>query len=133
MVEEASSPASDGHAPGAKIDWRTGKPMVHHDDAFWHEHERRRVDLGIGIVQYCAANGLALSTYRHRISGKKRGDGKAARPSAAVSTSSPAFVAVAAPPSPPGASIEVALEGMTLRLCGVSAERVLARLMDRLG
>jgi hypothetical protein len=43
---------------------------VQRDNAFWLEHERRRVDLGQSARQYCAANGLALSKYRLRVNGK---------------------------------------------------------------
>lgn len=39
MSDEATRPAGSGKQAGVRIDWRTGKPMVSHDDAFWQEHE----------------------------------------------------------------------------------------------
>lgn len=53
--------------------------MVQHDDVFWHDHEQRRVEQGVSMPQYCAANGLALSTYRHRVNGKPRSSARARR------------------------------------------------------
>ena len=112
------------------MDWRTGQPMVQHDDAFWRDHEQRRVEQGVSMPQYCAANGLALSTYRHRVNGKKR---SSARPGAAKPTPSrsAAFVPVSTPRPEAAALVEIALEGMTLRLSGEAAERVLAGVMAR--
>lgn len=127
MSQEARGSTDEARQPGVRIDWRTGKPMVQHDDAFWREHERRRLEPGMGTSQYCAANGLAVSTYRLRLKGQKRKSEKAASSSA-----SPAFVAVTAPPAEAAAVIEIALQDMTMRLCGSAAERVLARVMERL-
>ena len=56
-------------APAQRIDWRTGKPMPQHDDAFWQDHDRRRREAGLSVPQYCTEHGLALSTYRHRVHG----------------------------------------------------------------
>ena len=76
-----------------RVDWRTGQEMVQHDDAFWRDHEQRRLEQGVSVRQYCSTNGLALSTYRHRVDGKKR---SSARPAAAKPTpsQSAAFVPV---------------------------------------
>lgn len=114
-----------------RVDWRTGRAMVQHDDAFWRDHEQRRLEQGMSVPQYCAANALALSTYRHRVNGKKR---SSARPAAAKSTPSrsAAFVPVSTPRPEVAALVEIALEGMTLRLNGEAAERVLVGVMARL-
>lgn len=130
-MEEARGTTDEGGQAGVRVDWRTGRPMVRHDDAFWREQERRRVELGMNVPQYCAANGLALSTYRHRVNGLKRKSTKASAPTSAAARS-PSFIAVAPPHAEAAAIIEVTLEGMTMRLCGAAAERVLARVMDRL-
>ena len=130
-MQEAGREAEEPHAPGTRIDWRTGKPMVQRDDAFWREQERRRAELGMSVPQYCEANGLALSTYRHRVNGKKRTAAKAPATSS-TTAASPAFVAVAAPAADATAAVEIVVEGMTMRLRGAAAERVLARVLDRL-
>jgi hypothetical protein len=127
MLEEARESTDEAREPGVRVDWRTGKPMVQHDEAYWREHERRRLELGMSVRQYCAANDLALSTYRHRVSSKKRASAKTT-----TGSPSPAFVAVTPPPAAAAAVIEVALDGMTMRLCGSAAERVLARVIERL-
>jgi hypothetical protein len=113
------------------VDWRTGQPMVQHDEAFWRDHEQRRLSRGLSVPQYCAANGLALSTFRHRVNGKKRGS---AKPTAASSMTprAPAFVAVSTSRPSATEALEIVLEGMTLRLRGEAAERVLAGVMARL-
>lgn len=128
MLEEARESGDEGHRPAVRVDRRSGKPTVQRDDAFWREHERRRVELGQSARQYCAANGLALSTYRLRVNGKKRAGEK---PSDAPRSMSPTFVAVTSPGA--AGAIEITLEGgMTMRLGGSAAERVLARVMERL-
>lgn len=117
---------------GARIDWRTGHPMLRHDDAFWQAHEGRRAEQGLGIAQYCAANGLSRSTFRHRVNGRKRAATNAAPMSSPI-VSQPAFVAVMTPPRTEGeAVIEMGIDGMTLRLSGAAAERVLGHLLSRL-
>ena len=130
MTDQAE-PVEAAGARRVRLDWRTGQAMVQHDDAFWRDHEQRRVEQGVSMPQYCAANGLALSTYRHRVNGKK---GSSARPAAAKPTPSrsAAFVPVSTPQSAGAALVEIALEGMTLRLSGEAAERVLAGVMARL-
>lgn len=131
MLEESTDAGAAAGTPGTRIDWRTGKTMVQRDDAFWHEHERRRLELGTSVPQYCASNGLALSTYRHRVHGRKRASRQAEAPPSPTS-SRPAFVAVTSPRTDAAATIEIELEGMTMRLCGAVAERVLDRVMERL-
>jgi hypothetical protein len=121
----------DAGGERTRVDWRTGKVMTHHDEAFWREHEQRRVQQGLTVPQYCAANGLALSTFRYRVSGKSRTGATAPRPKSAPAQPM-SFLPVAAPPAAAPALVEVALEGMTLRLGGEAAERVLASVMARL-
>ena len=130
MTDQAE-PVEAGAPRRVRVDWRTGQAMVQHDDAFWRDHEQRRVEQGVSMPKYCAANGLALSTYRHRVNGKTR---PSARPAAAKQTPSrsAAFVPVLTPRPEVVALVEVALEGMTLRLSGEAAERLLAGVMARL-
>lgn len=127
MSDEVVTDAAPSPGHSVKIDWRTGKPMVAYDDAFWQDHERRRVEQGLSIRQYCATHGLALSTYRHRVSGRKRGD--AARP-APGATAVPPFVEVTRS-QPAAAVIEVVVQGLTLRLTGEPAQQVLSRVLER--
>lgn len=122
---EASAPAR------GRVDWRTGRTMVQHDESFWRDHEQRRLEQGLSVSQYCAANALALSTYRHRVNGRKRSSARAtaAKP---MPSQSAAFVPVSNARPEVAALVEVELEGMTLRLSGEAAERVLAGVMVRL-
>lgn len=122
-----------------RVDWRTGKTVAVRDDAFWKEHDRRRREQGLSVTQYCQANDLSLSTYRHRMSGRRRGRAASAAPLAAPAPTAstqavPArFIAVAA--ETPAASVpgvEVVLEGMTLKLAGAAAERIVERVLERL-
>ena len=131
MPDEAREVNEAAIPPGVRVDWRTGQPMLQHDDAFWREHERQRQEQGMTVPQYCAANGLALSTFRHRVNGKKRTNAPS-RPGQLAPSQRPAFVAVSAPPPSSSALVEVALEGMTLRLSGEAADRVVASVMARL-
>ena len=130
MTDQAE-PVETGEPRRVRVDWRTGQTMVERDDAFWRDHEQRRLEQGASIPQYCRTNGLALSTYRHRVDGKKR---SSARPAAAKPTpsQSAAFVPVSTPRPEVAALVEIALEGMTLRLNGEAAERVLGSVMARL-
>lgn len=125
---EASAPAR------GRVDWRTGRTMVQHDESFWRDHEQRRLEQGVSVSQYCAANALALSTYRHRLNGRKRSSASAtaAKPILSQSAALAAFVPVSNARPEVAALVEVALEGMTLRLSGEAAERVLAGVMVRL-
>lgn len=133
VVEESVGESERGEA-AVRIDWRTGRPMVQHDDAFWCGHERRRIEQGLSVPQYCAANALALSTYRHRVSGKKRARAASqGRSSSREHVGTAAFVAVAPPrPEAAAAVVEITLEGMTLRLHGEAADRVLDQVVGRL-
>ncbi len=80
----------DGGAAGTKTlrtDWRSGKPVLLRDAAFWSAHEKRRLEQGLSVRAYCEANRLALSTYRHRTSGQPRrrgGSPGSAAPAAAA-------------------------------------------------
>jgi hypothetical protein len=125
MTDEAMDAGDAAVQRRGRVDWRTGRPMLQRDEAFWREHEQRRLQQGLGVRQYCAANGLALSTFRHHVNGKKRAKVK---PTAAK----PAAFLPVAPSRPAAAVVEIALEGMTLRLSGEAAERVIERVMVRL-
>jgi hypothetical protein len=136
MQREATATATTAAtgAPPLRIDWRTGKPMVERDDAFWQEQERRRLELNISVPQFCAANGLALSTFRHRVYGKNRTAARATAPVQAAKAAA-SFIAVTTPREPctgTDVTVELALVGMTLRLCGNAAERVVDRVLERL-
>lgn len=127
MMDEARESVDVGARSRVRVDWRTGQPMVQHDEAFWRDHEGRRLEQGLSVPRYCAANGLALSTYRRRVYGKKRASTMSPVPSQGA-----AFVPVTTPQPSPAALVEVVLEDMTLRLGGEAAERVVAGLMARL-
>src|SRR5689334_23091841 len=55
MEDEAIAATEDvdGGKPGphTRIDWRTGRPMVFRDAAFWKEHEARRVEQGLIVAE----------------------------------------------------------------------------------
>lgn len=117
-----------------RVDWRSGKTVAVRDDAFWQDHERRRREQGLSVGQYCQANGLALSTYRHRTSGKRRSRTASVTPAASAASAPARFIAVS-PATPPAAAsaVEVVLgDGMTLRLAGAAAERLVERVLERL-
>lgn len=125
-------------AAGGRIDWRTGKRMMARDDAFWQQHEARRREQGLSIAQYCEANGLALSTFRHRVGRLVRAETGAEPASRAKAKSADAaghFIALphGAPPSSGSTEIEVRLPGtMTVRLQGAAAQQVLDRILAQL-
>lgn len=129
MSDGGVTDAGSSQAYSVKIDWRTGKPMVAYDDAFWQEHERRGVEQGLSIRQYCSTHGLALSTYRHRVSGRRRSGGARSAPGAMAA--SPPFVEVTRSQPMPASVIEVVLQCVTLRLTGEPAQQVLARVLDK--
>jgi len=123
-----------GDAPrGDAVDPGHVRDGAERDDAFWLAHEERRLNQGMSVRQYCHDNGLALSTYRYRLAKHRRSSGamQAETTSAKASTS---FIAIGSPAVPSIASdVEIALSGgITLRLTGASAERVLARVLERL-
>ena len=122
------SPRGDAFDPGHVGDG------AERDDAFWLAHDERRRNLGMSVRQYCHDNALALSTYRYRMAKHRRTNSATQFDAAPVKASTSSFIAIGAPA---GASIvsdvEVALAaGITLRLTGASAERVLARVLERL-
>lgn len=133
---------SDGEggvgAAVGRIDWRTGKRMMARDDGFWRQHEALRREQGLTIPQYCEANGLALSTFRHRVGRLVRAEAGVEPASRAKSKSADArgqFIALphGTPPSSRSAEIEVRLPGtMTLRLQGAAAQQVLDRILAQL-
>lgn len=127
-MDEARA-ADEAGGERMRVDWRTGKVMTQRDEGFWREHEQRRVQQGLSVPQYCAANGLALSTFRHRASGKQRTSTSRAKSTPSQPLS---FLPVAAPQAASAGVVEVVLEGVTLRLSGEAAERVLASVMARL-
>ncbi|HEV6967995.1 IS66 family insertion sequence element accessory protein TnpA [Roseateles sp.] len=130
MSDEVVTDATPSQGHSVKIDWRTGKAMVSHDDAFWRDHERRRVEQGLSIRQYCATHGLALSTYRHRVSGRRRNSKARSAPGAAAAPAS--FVEVKRPQPAAACVIEVVVQGVTLRLTGEPAQQLLSRVLERL-
>ena len=130
MTDESIGGSETAAEQRVRVDWRTGQPMVQRDEAFWREHEQRRQEQGLNVPQYCATNGLALSTYRHRVYGKRRSG--ATSQGSKPAPSPPSFLAmpVTRPDAP--AFVEVVLAGMTLRLGGEAAERVLSGVLARL-
>lgn len=132
VAGESTKAAGEVRFP-LRTDWRTGKSMVQRDEAFWREQERRRLELGMSVPQFCAAHGLALSTFRHRVYGRDRtGSKTAAARAPATPKAAASFIAVTAPRDEADAYLEVALDGMILRLRGGAADRVVARVLERL-
>lgn len=121
-----------------RIDWRMGKRMMARDDRFWQQHESLRREQGLSIPQYCEANGLALSTFRHRVGRLVRTETGVEPASRTKSKSADAwgqFIALphGAPSSSGSAEIEVRLPStMTLRLQGAAAQQVLDRILAQL-
>lgn len=130
MQEKIETEASDG-VRRLRTDHRTGKPVLLRDATFWKEHEQLRLQQGVSVPAYCAANGLALSTFRHRTSGRRRG---AAKPAQSEASTGAKFVAVdlAAAASAAAPTVEIVAGALTMRLSGEAAERVLARVLQRL-
>ena len=121
--------------PHARIDWRTGRPMLVRDAAFWQEHAARRIEQGLSIAAYCEANGLAKATFRRHASLGKTGSHKAAERSQPGGHQSSRFVAVHAPAVTTEAAMLVELEtseGLKLRVTGAAAERLVQHLLARL-
>ena len=135
-MEQETMPAGRNDAPKQRVDWRTGKPMLCRDAVFWQEHERRRLDSGLSMPQYCKANGLALSTYRHRINGQRSGQGSSTavqQPGAAVAAARFVAIGSVTPSSEAASSAEVSLGGgMTVRFAGAAADALLQHVMARL-
>ena len=131
MTQEAREAIEAATQPRVRVDWRTGRPMVEHGEAYWRDHEQRRLGQGLSVSQYCAANGLALSTYRHRANGKKRTSANRSAPKPAPSQPA-TFMPVSTQPTQAAELVEISLNGMTLRLSGVIADRVQAGVMARL-
>ncbi|AYH43206.1 hypothetical protein [Azoarcus sp. DN11] len=121
-----------------RIDWRTGKRMMARDDTFWQQHETLRREQGLSIPQYCEVNGLALSTFRHRVGRLVRTGAGVEPASRAKSKSADArgqFIALPHGVDAPSlsAEIEVRLPGtMTLHLQGAAAQQVLDRILAQL-
>jgi len=133
MTDTSQQGDGDEAVSAPRTDWRTGKPMLQRDAAFWQDHEAQRQAQGLSVRAYCEANGLALSTYRHRAGGQPRSSvvKRTSAPAAATS----AFIAIPAECAAPAsaATIEIHLaEGLSVRLAGVPAERVLQRVLERL-
>ena len=134
-MEAAEEEAKEVSTPkAARIDWRTGRPMVLQDAAFWKAHGARRIEQGLSIRQYCQANGLALSTFRRRAGERGSARSRVAPAPAGRSPAVASFVAVNAPSrsaEPTGVEIETAA-GMRVRLAGAAAERLLQQLLAHL-
>jgi hypothetical protein len=127
-VKEVSTPKA------ARIDWRTGRPMVLQDAAFWKAHEVRRLEQGLSIRQYCQANGLALSTFRRRAGERGSARTRVAPATAGQRPAVTSFVAVTSPSragEPSGVEIETAT-GVRVRLAGEAAERLVQQLLAHL-
>src|SRR5690606_26410858 len=114
-----------------RTDWRSGKAVLLRDAAFWSEQEKRRIEQGLSVRAYCEANGLALSTYRYRTSGQPRRRGGSL--SSAAPAAAARFIAVTPAADEASCTVEVRLgEGLSMRLAGSAAERVVAQLLVRL-
>lgn len=126
-------PAAGESPRGDSVDPGHVRDGAERDDAFWLAHEQRRLSQGMSVRQYCHDNALALSTYRYRLAKQRRSGGTMPTVTAAAKAST-SFIAIGSPASSSIASdVEIALcGGVTLRLAGASAERVLARVLERL-
>lgn len=124
-------PAAGDSLRGDAVESGQVRDGAERDDAFWLAHEERRLNQGMSVRQYCHDNALALSTYRYRLAKHRRSIGTMP---AAAAKGSASFIAIGSPSVPSIASdVEIALcGGITLRLAGASAERVLARVLERL-
>ena len=129
-MQERPEPGAGDDGRHLRTDHRTGKPVLLRDAAFWQEHERKRLEQGLSMPAYCKANGLAISTYRHRMSGRVRKSTRAAPD--ALAKAAPAFTAVTPAAVQGEYAVEVLAEGMTLRLAGAAAERVVQRVLEKL-
>lgn len=129
-MEEKKDGGVSAEAKTLRTDWRSGKAVLLRDEAFWSAHEKRRVEMGLNVRAYCEANGLALSTYRHRTSGRpRRGKSTRAGETPAVAR----FIAVTPAASGEACTVEVRLgDGMSMCLAGSAAERLVAQLLARL-
>ena len=126
-----------------RVDWRTGKITYSRDAEFWRAHERRRIEQGLTVAQYCKANDLASSTYRRRAkgpSGVGTGGRRDGRAYASASASSPSGVAsgghfLQLPTRDPsgicaeGCDVRVrTAQGLVTELSGAAAQQWLQRL-----
>lgn len=128
-MEERADSETGKRARRLRTDHRTGKPVLLRDAAFWQEHERRRIEQGLSMPAYCKANGLAISTYRYRMDPGSRKSGARA----ASAKGLPQFVAVHEPVVACAEhTLEVLAGGMTLRLQGTAAEKVLQCVLEKL-
>jgi hypothetical protein len=123
----------------SRIDHRTGKPVLFHDESFWRAHEQRRLESGQTISEYCAAHRLALSTFRRwsaKLGGKRPVRKSASASSEATLNASAAFLQVPVHRQPACAAderVQVELDGVRVTLTGSAAARVIEAVMLRLG
>lgn len=137
----------DGAWP-QRVDWRTGKVVYSRDAEFWCAHERRRIDQGLTVGEYCKANDLATSTYRRRAKGPGDAAAGSARGQGPVQASVPGPGSAGASPGgrfvalPTSAATGVAAEGsdvvvrtaqgLAIELAGAAADQLLQRLFRSL-
>lgn len=127
-------PAAGDPPRGEAVDSNQGRDSAERDDAFWLAHDERRRNQGMSVRQYCHDNALALSTYRYRLAKHRRTNDATQFDIAPAKASASSFIAIGVPASQTVTSdVEIALAaGITMRLTGASAERVLARVLERL-
>jgi hypothetical protein len=129
MQADEGTPAM--REPRSRIDHRTGKRMLIYDASFWEMHVAERRRLGQTVHTYCAAQGLALSTFRRwaqRLGGRE---------GSSVQEPSEAKVAFLKVPlgSPRreaagDSAIEVCLgTGVRVKLSGAAARQVLSAVL----
>lgn len=137
MEDEASAATEDGEGaksgPHTRIDWRTGRPMVFLDTAFWKEHEARRVEQGLSVPAYCKANDLALSTFR-RYAAQETAESRPVNARKQTAAQPSRFVPIGGTTTSdeaPVVEIETG-EGMKLRLLGPAADRLMQHVLGKL-
>lgn len=134
--QDVAAVSAQGEPPSVRrrIDPRTGKMLMLHDASFWREHDAERRRRGQSVVEYSSEHGLALSTFRRWATRLKAHaqDGTGSAPADGA-----AFLAVpiraATSPLRSEALVEVLFEtGITVKLAGDAAARVLETVMVRL-
>lgn len=137
--QDATLVSGQGEAPivRRRIDPCTGKMLMLHDASFWREHDAERRRRGQSVVEYSAAHGLALSTFRRWASRLRAQADVAGGAASGARAEGAAFLAVpirrTASPVRSDTSVEIFFDtGISVKLAGDAAARVLETVMVRL-
>ena len=140
-----SAKTTDTGAVRSRLDPRTGKQVLILGESFWRDHEARRKAAGTSLVDYCATNQLAVSTFRRwvaRFEGRLAPGPRRAPGRDEPKGQSAAFLSMpirAAAPTVQSSSdparvspIEIDAAGVTVRLYDEAARHVIESLLSRL-